>query len=63
MSMDDDQFSLYDQYDAPPDIKSSEQASKIAPTLKSVNNRKKGKEMSAREKAILFAKNVPKPKQ
>jgi hypothetical protein len=35
----------------------------LAPTLKSVNNRKKGKELSAREKAILFAKNVPKPKQ
>ena len=61
MSMDDDQFSLYDQYDAP-DFKTSEQASKVAPTIKSVNNRMKGKEMSAREKAILFAKNVPKPK-
>lgn len=60
MSMDDDNFDIYDDYDAP-EIQSNEQASKIAPTIKST--KKKGKEMSAREKAILFAKNVPKPKQ
>jgi hypothetical protein len=51
----DENFSIYDNYTAP-EI-SNEQKSK-QPTLRS----KKAKELSTREKAIMFAKNVPKPK-
>ena len=56
---DENNFSIYDNYE---EI-SYENKSKAAPTVKSsVKKQKVMKEMSSREKALMFAKNVPKPK-